>query len=273
MKTIRIHRFGPVTAYELGYSPIGRPLMTVCAFRVGDVLIDTAQAHMQQALLEHIEPAPPALVLLTHHHEDHSGNASAVSKRFGIPVYGHALTARKLEKPFRILPYQHWVWGKSAPVSVQALPEEPIAIETGTHRLLPIHTPGHSKDHTVYLDRENGALFSGDLFLGERIKYFRADENMRDQIASLEKVLTFDFDALYCCHRPTPTGGKEKLRRKLAFLQEFYDTVRRMHREGLDPKEIVRRLDRKAERLVRWVTMGNACFANMVYSALRDGPR
>lgn len=273
MKTIRIHRFGAVTAYEFGYSPIGPPLMTVCAYRFGDVLIDTAQAHMQKALFQQIDDDPPALVLLTHHHEDHSGNASAVAKRFGIPVYGHALSARKLEKPFRILPYQHWVWGSSAPVSVRAFPEEPAVIETATHRLLPIHTPGHSKDHTVYLDAENGALFSGDLFLGERIKYFRVDENLLDQIASLEKVLTFDFDALYCSHRPTPSGGKEKLRRKLAFLQEFHETVLRLHNEGLEPKEIVKRLDRKAERLVRWVTMGNACFANMVYSALRSGSR
>jgi hypothetical protein len=34
------------------------------------------------------------------------------------------------------------------------------------------------------------------------------------------------------------------------------------------PRDIVKRLDRKTDRLVKWVTLGNACFANMVYSAL-----
>ena len=269
MKTIRIHRFGPVTGFELGYSPIGKPLMTVYSFRVGDVMIDTAQANMRQALFDLIpKDHPPALILLTHHHEDHSGNAAAVSKRFGIPVMGHPLTASKLSSPFRIRPYQHLIWGKSSPLAVQPIATEDEPIQSGAHRFLPIHTPGHSKDHTVYLDRENGALFSGDLFLGERIKYFRADENIRDQIASLQKVLTFDFDALYCCHHPCETGGRERMARKLAFLVEFYETVQDLYRKGMLPRDIVKRLDRKTDRLVKWVTLGNACFANMVYSAL-----
>lgn len=269
MKTIRIHRFGPVTGFELGYSPIGKPLMTVYSYRVGAVMIDTAQANMREVLFDLIQKdRPPELILLTHHHEDHSGNAAAVSKRFGIPVMGHPLTAGKLSSHFRIRLYQHLVWGKSSPLTVQPIATDDAPIQIGAHRLLPIHTPGHSKDHTVYLDRENGALFSGDLFLGERIKYFRADENIRDQIASLQKVLTFDFDALYCCHHPCETGGRERMARKLAFLVEFCETVQGLHRKGMLPRDIVKQLDRKADRLVKWVTLGNACFANMVYSAL-----
>lgn len=55
---------------------------------------------------------------------------------------------------------------------------------------LPIHTPGHSKDHTVFLEPQQGWLFSGDLYLGGRIKYFRVDENRIMKQLKLKEVLS-----------------------------------------------------------------------------------
>ena len=48
---------------------------------------------------------------------------------------------------------------------------------------------GHCRDHTVYLEASAGWLFAGDLYLGERIKYFRGNERIDQQIASLRRVL------------------------------------------------------------------------------------
>ena len=118
----------------------------------------------------------------------------------------------------------------------------PDRTEVGALSFLPIHTPGHSKDHTVYLEEQHGWLFSGDLYLGDRIKFFRSDERIGEQIASLEKVLTFDFDALFCGHRPRPEGGRAHLERKLDFLGSLHATVSEWVRQGLPERTIVRRL-------------------------------
>jgi glyoxylase-like metal-dependent hydrolase (beta-lactamase superfamily II) len=267
MRICNHHRFGPVQAVELGYSPIGKPLMTVFLYMVDGVLVDTGQPHMRREVLDIMASWRPDRVVLTHHHEDHSGNARAIGNRLGTEVLGHPLAAQKMVGPQHILPYQHLVWGKADPVLVRSIEGE---IPTRSGRLMSLHTPGHSKDHVVYLDPENGWLFSGDLYIGERIKYFRVDEKMSDQIDSLEKILMLDFDVLFCGHHPVGRDGKKRIHNKLSFLQEFQGTVRRLRQEGLPISEIIRRLDRHQDRLVKWVTLGNVCFGNMVRSAWKD---
>ena len=267
MHVVAVERYGPVTAFNLGFGPLGRPLMTVRCFRLGELLIDTGQAHMGQRLLSWLASDPPAAVILTHHHEDHSGNAAAIHNCFGVPVYGHRLAAAKLRRGFSVRAYQHLIWGRARPLPVAALPS---ALNAAGHRLVPIHTPGHSKDHTAYLVPDQGWLFSGDLFLGERIKYFRSDEDFADQLMSLRRVLSLDFDALFCAHHPVPRNGKAALARKLAFMEDLYGRIRHLYRRGHDARAIARALDPRRDRSVRWITLGNVSFANMVRSALKS---
>jgi glyoxylase-like metal-dependent hydrolase (beta-lactamase superfamily II) len=265
MKIFKKKNFGPVTAYELGYSPIGPPLMTVHMYVVDTVVIDTAQHHMRAEVVGMLKDHSIERILLTHYHEDHSGNAAQICRTFSAEVLGHSLTAEKMNGKLTILPYQHLVWGKAGRVPVTPLPD---CIDTGCYRFIPVHTPGHSKDHTVYLETRNGWLFSGDLYLGDRIKYFRSDEKFIDQLDSLKTVLALDFNALFCGHHPILKGGKARLAAKLAFLEDFFGKVTDLNRKGLTESEIIARLDHKQDRLVKWVTLGNACFANMVRSVL-----
>ena len=95
-------------------------------------------------------------------------------------------------------PHQRYVWSKADAVEATSFKE---SIETDSFKFKPIHTPGHSKDHIVYLEEKDGWLFSGDLYLAGRIKYFRSDERLNDQITSLKKVLEFDFEVLFCTHK------------------------------------------------------------------------
>ena len=265
MKLCRKKNFGPVTACQLGYSLIGPPLMSVHMYVVDTVVIDTAQRHMRAEVIGMLKGHAIERILLTHYHEDHSGNAAEIRELFSAEVLGHSLTAEKMNGRLNILPYQHLVWGKADRVLVAPLPD---CIDTSRYHFIPVHTPGHSKDHTVYLETRNGWLFSGDLYLGDRIKYFRSDEKFIDQMDSLKTVLTLDFNALFCGHHPIPKGGKARLAAKLAFLEDFYGRVTDLSRKGLGESEIIARLDLKQDRLVKWVTLGNACFANMVRSVL-----
>jgi glyoxylase-like metal-dependent hydrolase (beta-lactamase superfamily II) len=257
-------QFGDVRGYNSGIGLSGPPLMTAWCYRIDGVLIDTGIRHLRTAILDCVREDKPDFMLITHYHEDHSANAGAIRKALGVPAYGNPLTVKKLSAPSKILPYQHLMWGKSDPVDLAI--HQPVH-DSGRGRFRPIHTPGHSKDHTAYLEENRGYLFSGDLFLGERIKYFRADENLGEQISSLRRILAYDFDALFCAHRPLMKNGKEAIRNKLDFLENFYGSVKRLKDNGMRLGDITRHLDRHQDRLVKWLTMNNASFANMVQSA------
>lgn len=267
MKIVNRHRFnGMVTALELGYGIIGRPLMNVYCYLIGDTLIDCGQANMADAMKSFVLTHRIERLLLTHHHEDHSGNAAMIASSCGALVMGHQLTAQKMGCIRPILPYQHLVWGQSREVAVSPLP---AVVASDGFYFLPIHTPGHSKDHTVYLETQRGWLFSGDLYLADRIKFFRSDEKIEQQIQSLQILLQHDFESLFCAHNPVLKNGRDRLRRKLAYLEDIFGAVGSLLTRGLPEKEIIRRMDHRQDRFVKFVTMGNASFANMIRSAIR----
>ncbi len=267
MNVVKKHEFGKVRGWEFGWSPVGPPLMTVLCYRVGPVLIDTALAHMRPAVLEMVKQEGIKTVLLTHCHEDHSGNAAAIKDTFGIPVYGTKLTAEKLARPSRILPYQHLIWGAAPPADIKILPD---VRENFGLRFLPIPTPGHSKGHVVYLVPDEGWLFSGDLYLASHVKYFRADERIKDQIASLKKVLSLDFDSLFCAHHPKPTNGKDFIRKKLQYLEDIYGKTAELALMGMDSAMIMKTLHLKEAWKIKLLCFGNASMENMVRSVINS---
>lgn len=267
MHHVKAYQFGLVEAFELGFALVGRPLITVYMYRVGNLLVDSGPRHLSKIVGRITGQKKLAAILLTHHHEDHSGNAGVLGRRHGVPIYAHPLAGPKLKNGFRILPYQHYLSGKAAKAEITPYPD---IITANDLRLRPIHTPGHSKDHTVFLEEQNGWLFSGDLFLNDKIHFFRVDEQIGQQIASLKKVLAHDFDALFCGHRPHPEKGRRHLADKLEFLMTFHDRVSGFWGQGLGEKEIIRRMKSRSDLGLRWFTFGNASFAHMVRSSIRE---
>jgi glyoxylase-like metal-dependent hydrolase (beta-lactamase superfamily II) len=267
MRFFKKHDFGKVCAWELGWSPMGRPLMTTLCYRVGSIFIDTGQSHMRPEVMRAFGEKTVEAVLLTHYHEDHSGNAAALQSRFNVPVYASAQTAQKLSAPYRIFPYQHLIWGPTKPLRTAAFPAE---LEIDGITVIPVSTPGHSRDHVSYLVSAHGLLFSGDLYLSERIKYFRADERIDDQIISLKKVLTLDFDALFCGHHPRPKDGKRHISEKLGYLEDFYGSVATLAEKGMDASQIMKMLGLKEQTLVKIICFGNVSMKNMVLSVVRS---
>lgn len=267
MRLVKTCKFGDVKGVELGWSPFGYPMMTVYLYVVDDLMIDTGLRHMQREVIEIAKAGNIRNAVLTHHHEDHSGNAAALKDFLDVSVYGHLLAVRKMKADFSILPYQHYMWGKTIPLEMTIVPEE---METTNFKLKAIHTPGHSSDHTVYFEPNRGIIFSGDLYLSDRIKYFRADEMISEQIESLRKILRFDFDIVLCNHYPKPTNGKQRIASKLQFLEDLYGSIKRIWEEGCEEKRIFRELGLKEQHFIKWFCFGNVSMRNAVRSAIRS---
>ena len=102
------------------------------------------------------------LIVTTHGHWDHIGDNARVAEHTGAQVAVHPLDAHRLTNPSgRWLPFE-------IPPSVPAVElQEGGEIRFGSLRLEVLHTPGHTEGSVCLLDRENGALYSGDtLFNG-----------------------------------------------------------------------------------------------------------
>ncbi len=266
MKVFSITHQGRVSSIEMGSAPFGKPMMTARMYMVDNILIDTGLKHCQQEVLSWLKENRISSVYLTHHHEDHSGNAAAINHNFEIPIYGHGITVEKMAKPFPIFPYQHYMWGASTPIELQELSG---VIETGRYKFQPFYTPGHSRDHIVYWEQNEGWLFSGDLYLSDRIKYFRSDEVLKDQISSLEKVLTLDFESLFCAHNPQLKNGKTHLAKKLDNFKSLVEQVELHWKKGMTRKQIMKTIGIKEELFIRLICTGNIKAEFIVASAIK----
>lgn len=263
-------QWGEITAYEMrcGWGP--QPLITVYCYLAAGILIDTGPRRLGHAVLNALQGTSLNRVLLTHHHEDHSGNAARIHQQWQVPVHGHPYARHKLARGYKILPYQHMLFGATSPVPVIGLP--PV-IEADHLQLIPIHTPGHSKDHTVYLEKNQGWLFSGDLYVGSRIKFFRADEDLSETIASLRTLSALEFDTLFCAHNPQMQGAKKCIQEKLSFFENFLGEIDHLrNHQGMDQKAVIKHLAHREQTLIKWFTFGNASFTHLVRSAWQALP-
>jgi len=255
-----------IRGFKLGWSLAGPPLMTVYIYFFDQTMIDSGQSHMEREVMAIARETCVEDLFLTHHHEDHSGNAAMIHTRLGTRVSGHPKTCEKLKTPFGILPYQKYVWGRTTPLDVTPFP---AYVETSLGKMIPLHTPGHAKDHVVYFLPEKGVVFSGDLYLADHIRYFRADEALGTQIDSLKKVLALDFEILLCSHNPRLKNGRQHIQAKLNFLENLYGRIIDLWKNGIPPKEIFRMLKLKEAYFTKYFCFGNVSMLNGVKSAIR----
>ncbi len=261
---------GPVRALRMARRWGGRTLMAVHCYVVGDTLIDAGLACYASDVLAFAREGGVRRALVTHHHEDHVGGASALVAE-GVDVRAPALTARLVREPLPVRFYQHVLWGRAPAVSLRGFEGDAVAL--GPYEARVVAAPGHCDDQVVLHVPSQGWLFSGDAFLDERVKVFRRDEDFAATVATLERLCALDFDALFCAHRPRATGGREALRRKLAWMREVEGLVRRRHVEGATVKAIARELPQvRRGALLDLLALGDVSVENMVRAVL-EGPR
>ena len=106
------------------------------------------------------------------------------------------------------------------------------------------HTPGHTPDHTSFLLREEGALFTGDAVLGHGTAVF---EDLGVYMASLEKMGKL-FGGLkgraYPAHGAVIEDGAGKVEEYIAHRRqrerEVWEAVKEAKKEGITVRDVVK---------------------------------
>jgi glyoxylase-like metal-dependent hydrolase (beta-lactamase superfamily II) len=248
----------------------GVPHCNAWALAAGDgiVLVDTGMhepgslAHLERALdqaaglrLEHVR-----LIVCTHAHVDHCGQAPAIRERTGAelwmhPAWGHLhandetpeqTIARRLEvarqsgvpeEPLRRWAAQRRSVGSGISgelvVDRELVPGVAVSSDLGIWNV--IETPGHAPSHVCLHQPERRLLISGDHLLG-RVSVFFDEGHTPDPVGefltSLDRVAALDARLALAGHgRPfTDVGGHVAANRRL--VAERLDATRAALAEG-----------------------------------------
>jgi glyoxylase-like metal-dependent hydrolase (beta-lactamase superfamily II) len=145
----------------------------------------------QQAILDAVlTDISIAMVLLTHHHGDHAGGATALADRWNVPIAAHANTARRL----------------AGRVDVTRIIEDGEVV----HGATAVFTPGHADGHLCY--EVGAATIAGDMVAGVgTILIDPSEGDMALYLASLERLLARPAATLLPAHGPAIPDGPGKL--------------------------------------------------------------
>lgn len=258
--------YGPITRLHLARTVFGRPLYTVDAYLVDGLLIDTGCPATASELVAWCRGRDVRQVVNTHHHEDHTGGDRALRQALGLPVAAPVQAVSILANFPRLQIYRRILWGQPRGVSVQPLED---VVETERYHFKVLPTPGHCPDHVCFFEREQGWLFSGDLFIHERVRYLRADEDARGTLASLRRVLALRPRLLVCSHAGFVEDACGAIERKIAYLEGLAEQGRALRREGLSLRQVTDRL-LGAEDMMARITRGHFAKINLIRSLLEE---
>lgn len=256
---------GPLTRIRMARTLFGRPLHEVSAYAFADLLIDSGPPPTAGELVSWVRERPEiSRVILTHHHEDHVGGAAALHEELGLPVFAPASAVAILAEGLRMPLYRKAVW--STPRRFRAEPLGPF-IEGDGYRLRVVPTPGHAFTHVCLFDEERRWLFSGDLYVHERVRYLRKIENVWEHIDSLRKVIALEPDLLICSHAGVLEHARERLTRKIQWWEDLAGQARELREKGLPVPAISRKLLGR-DGLLSYASFGDFSHENLIRSLL-----
>lgn len=240
-------QFGDITQLKMGRDLDGRVLYWVAAYLVDDLLIDTGCRHTAEELIDYLEDKPVQLVYVTHYHEDHIGGCALLQEKLNLKTRANPHSIELAGSAPPLYPYQELVWGY--PRSAEFLELTGAELKTENYTFQVVETPGHSPDHTVLIEPEHGWCFSGDLFVSEKIRVLRPEENIKAIMQSMEDLLFYEPAdpnqelTLFTSIGRVVTQGRESIRNCLDYLEDIGAEAACMHHDqGLSTEEIVERL-------------------------------
>jgi glyoxylase-like metal-dependent hydrolase (beta-lactamase superfamily II) len=237
----------------------GEPLTLVDTGPVSD----QALAALEEQLGHHrLRVEDVELVLVTHHHLDHSGLARTIKERSGAEIAAHRGTARwgaeyqdrvaherrftrelmaahgvpqpliEASKPF----FDYIVHGGSEFATDRIL-SDGDTIRAGGRMLRVVFRPGHSATDTLFVDDATDDAFVGDHLLAnitsgaELVQTeLPGDERRRallDYLSNLRKTEAMQLRTCYSGHGPTISDHRDLIGQRLVFHSNRLDLIAR----------------------------------------------
>ncbi len=228
----------PVTSLKMSRTLFGKPLRLVRSFVIDGLIVDSGPTNLKKHLHRYFLENPPKQALLTHCHEDHGGNIDMLNQ-LGLIPFVHEYSVDYLTFPPNIPWYRKFVWGEPSAGKSRRVPK---VVDTEKHSFDVLPSPGHSKDHICLLERTQGWLFTGDLYVGEKIIYLYESENINEMINSLKYLSSLDFSTIFCSHRGIVEKGPATLKNKLNYIENIREEAKYLDQKGLDITTITKKL-------------------------------
>jgi glyoxylase-like metal-dependent hydrolase (beta-lactamase superfamily II) len=128
-----------------------------------------------------------AMILLTHHHEDHASGAPTLSRTTGAPVLAY-----RGRGPLRLRDGQQ--------------------LTLASTTLVAVHGPGHTRDSIAIYEPEARSLFTGDTVLGRGTSFLDPPEgDLAAYLRSLRRLKELGARAIYPGHGPAVFRVRDKL--------------------------------------------------------------
>ncbi len=268
MTIIETFEFEEIKGFKFGKSFFGKPKLFSHLYFIDGLMIDTGHTKMASEIFNQVQNLLVKQIFITHHHEDHSGNIAKIQSHFDCPVYASDLCSELMKSPPPISFAQKMTWG-SRPAFKNIHPKSNfIKTEHFQFEIIPI--PGHAVDMVALYEPNRKWLFSSDLYVNSYIAYFLENESTLDQINSIKRILGLDFEVMLCGHNPQFRNGKAKLKKKLLFLEKFYDEVAGLYEQKYSAEQIFNELRFKENRMIKFLSHGALSKMNMVKSVIRD---
>jgi endoribonuclease LACTB2 len=206
----------------------------VSAYVTRGVVIDTGFPAIGRQLAAWLRATRPRGVVLTHAHEDHAGNIDLV-EILGLPLCMARSTLAELQAMSRPGVYRLYTWGYPRRLGRAVKPEG-----INAPGLAMIHTPGHSPDHQVIWDAERETLFSGDLFLGVKMRMLQPTEDPRAHVASLRAVIALRPTRVFDAHRGLLADPIAMLTAKADWMEATIAAIERRLAEGWSHRAVAK---------------------------------
>jgi glyoxylase-like metal-dependent hydrolase (beta-lactamase superfamily II) len=218
------------------------------------------------------------LVLVTHHHLDHSGLAGAIRRRAGARVAAHRTAAEwgrnyhgrvAAERRFteRLLaehgvpaeivagtaPFFEYIASDSADYETDVELADGDTIIAGGRTLRVVHRPGHSTSDTLFVDEESDEAFVGDHLLAEittgaeimptELPGRERRRSLLEYLGNLRKTEAMRLSTCYPGHGPTIDDHRALIEARLDFHADRLGRIAGLVADGCTTAfEIGRRL-------------------------------
>lgn len=261
---IRLEKHGDVTRVMMTSATSRAAGYGVSAYLTRGVLIDCGFPGVGRDFAAFLDQRRPDGVILTHHHEDHAGNAELIA-RGGLPILAGADTLGLLRDPRRIDLYRRVVWGVPA-----KLVSPVVTYHSADTGLSLLRSPGHAADHHIVWDAEREVLFSADLFLSVKVRVAFPSENSRLLAESVRAAAALRPRRMFDAHRGLVPNPVDTLLAKANWMDETIGEIDRRIADGWSDRAIARVVLGR-ERMTHYVSRGKLSGITFV-RAVREAP-